>query len=76
MNVKQTLKNLHKKFPTMSLDNLFEILDCYVEESYFSTYPTTEHKIWFYNENSTNEAANGNTTITTNFSSKQFTASH
>lgn len=35
MNVKQTLKNLHKKFPTMSLDNLFEILDCYVEESYF-----------------------------------------
>ena len=32
MNVKETLKKLHKKFPLMSLDELFEILDCYVEE--------------------------------------------
>ena len=36
LNTKQTLKNLHKKFPMMSLDELFEVLDCYVEESYFS----------------------------------------
>lgn len=32
MNVKETLKKLHKKFPLMSLDELFEILDSYVEE--------------------------------------------
>lgn len=30
MNVKETLKNLHQKFPTMSLDDLLIILDCYV----------------------------------------------
>lgn len=29
MDVKQTLKNLHRKFPEMSLDDLFAILDCY-----------------------------------------------
>lgn len=37
LNIKQTLKNLHKKFPMMSLDELFELLDCYVEESYLKT---------------------------------------
>lgn len=41
LNTKQTLKNLHKKFPMMSLDELFEVLDCYVEESYFNTNPGT-----------------------------------
>ena len=34
MNVKETLKKLHKKFPLMSLDELFEILDCYTDEIY------------------------------------------
>lgn len=29
MDVKQTLKNLHRKFPEMNLDDLFAILDCY-----------------------------------------------
>lgn len=37
MNTKETLKRLHKKFPMMGLDELFEVLDCYVEES----------KIWY-----------------------------
>jgi hypothetical protein len=32
MNVKETLKKLHKRLPTLSLDELFELLDCYVEE--------------------------------------------
>lgn len=41
MNTKETLKRLHKKFPMMGLDELFEILDCYVEE-----YKFTEPKIW------------------------------
>lgn len=31
MNVKETLKKLHKRLPTLSLDELFELLDCYVE---------------------------------------------
>lgn len=33
MNSKETLKNLHKRFPLMTLDELFDILDCYVEQS-------------------------------------------
>lgn len=37
INVKETLKKLHKKFPMMGLDELFDLLDCYVEESYFSS---------------------------------------
>ena len=39
MNVKETLKRLHKKFPMMGLDELFDVLDCYIEEVDFS-------KIW------------------------------
>ena len=59
INTKQTLKNLHKKFPMMSLDELFEVLDCYVEESYFKTNPGTWSdktgidtlpKIWYDNQ--------------------------
>lgn len=42
MNTKETLKKLHKKFPLMSLDELFEILDCYTEEFTLSY----EHKPW------------------------------
>lgn len=32
MNSKETLKRLHKRFPLMTLDELFDVLDCYVEE--------------------------------------------
>lgn len=45
LNVKQTLKNLHKKFPTLGLDELFEVLDCYVEDSFISTEP----RVWYSN---------------------------
>ena len=31
MNVRETLKRLHRRLPTLSLDELFELLDCYVE---------------------------------------------
>ena len=41
MNVKETLKRLHKKLPAMGLDELFELLDCYVEESYWNKTITT-----------------------------------
>ena len=47
MNVKETLKRLHKRLPTLSLDELFELLDCYVEQS--TTFPSWEppSKIWY-----------------------------
>lgn len=46
MDVKQTLKNLHRRFPEMSLDDLFAILDCYSNyevswKSYNNTISTT-----------------------------------
>lgn len=31
--MRQTLKNLHKRFPMMSLDELFDILDCFVDDT-------------------------------------------
>ena len=32
LNTRETLKKLHIKFPLLTLDELFDILDCYVEE--------------------------------------------
>ena len=37
MDVKETLKNLHRKFPNYTLDELFDILDCIVP-NYYVTY--------------------------------------
>ena len=42
MNVKETLKRLHKKFPMMGLDELFDVLDCYIEE-----YTISQPKVWY-----------------------------
>lgn len=55
MNVKETLKRLHKRLPTLSLDELFELLDCYVEQSTLSTFPTWEppSKIWYSTDKTT-----------------------
>jgi len=41
LDVRRTLKELHRKFPLMSLDELFTILDCYREELNLTsvTYP-------------------------------------
>lgn len=57
INTKQTLKNLHKKFPMMSLDELFEVLDCYVEEPNLFTplgdkplWETAPSKPWYENQ--------------------------
>lgn len=51
MNVKETLKRLHKKFPMMGLDELFDVLDCYVEEA--RIIPTWEpNKIWYSTDKS------------------------
>ena len=63
MDVKTTLKNLHKNFPALSLDDLLRILDCYVEE-YISTpyisfkdYPIYDTQVTCTYGN--NEALNG-----------------
>lgn len=32
IDAKETLKKLHKKFPELSLDDLFSILDCYTKQ--------------------------------------------
>ena len=54
MNVKETLKKLHKRLPTLSLDELFELLDCYVEQNTLSTFPTWEpSKIWYSTDKTT-----------------------
>lgn len=56
MNIKETLKNLHKKFPMMGLDELFDVLDCYVEQVDFSrTISTWEppSKIWYSTDKTT-----------------------
>ena len=54
MNVKETLKRLHKRLPTLSLDELFELLDCYVEEFKLSDpFPTWENKVWYSTDKST-----------------------
>ena len=47
MKVKETLKKLHKKFPMMGLDELFDVLDCYVESSI--TTDLWQPKTWYSN---------------------------
>ena len=54
LNVKETLKRLHKRLPTLSLDELFELLDCYVEEFKLSDpFPTWGNKVWYSTDKST-----------------------
>ena len=55
MNVRETLKRLHKRLPTLSLDELFELLDCYVEQIDFSkTISTWEpSKVWYSTDKTT-----------------------
>ena len=55
MNVKETLKRLRKRLPTLSLDELFELLDCYVEEIKLSNpFPTWEsNKVWYSTDKTT-----------------------
>lgn len=52
LNSKETLKKLHKKFPLLSLDELFDVLDCYVEDSLFSYKPEP----WYVSTGSTTTA--------------------
>lgn len=36
IDIRKTLRALHKKFPLLSLDDLFTIIDCYIEDSLVS----------------------------------------
>lgn len=79
INSKETLKKLHKKFPQMTLDALFDILDCYTEEFTSGLWGTTEiYDPYRYsitcNANSINP--NGKITTVTNTSNDYLTASH
>ena len=69
MDVKETLKRLHKKFSNKSLDELFDILDCYVETPIYSTkdFWTTTDRLYtdrLY-DSKTNEKYGTTTTSTT-----------
>ena len=67
MNVKETLKRLHKRLPTLSLDELFELLDCYVEQSTLSTFPTWEpNKVWYSTDKTTGVNETAKVTCITN----------
>lgn len=36
IDTRQTLTKLHNKFPNLTLDNLFDILDCITEEIFYT----------------------------------------
>lgn len=72
MNVKETLKRLHKRLPTLSLDELFELLDCYVEYDNITSdwlnykkSPFEPIKVW-YSTDKTNGVGEKATCITNN----------
>ena len=84
LNSKETLKKLHKKFPQLTLDELFDALDCYVEEynfftkPYWGTYTDTDFRIKDM-QTSTNplfKTHDGNISTTARNGSIQLTASH
>ena len=51
MDTKKTLQNLHQKFPEMTLDDLFTILDCIVLDNPTPTsFPNNLNKFWYNTE--------------------------
>ena len=68
MNVKETLKRLHKRLPTLSLDELFELLDCYVEQVDFSRSISTWEptKVWYSTDKTTGVNETAKVTCITN----------
>jgi hypothetical protein len=74
MDVKETLKRLHKKFPNKTLDEILDILDCYVETPIYNTKDFwTNDRLYtdriYYNDSKTNEKY-GTTTTSTTYSSE------
>lgn len=68
INVKETLKRLHKRLPTLSLDELFELLDCYVEQVDFSRSISTWEptKVWYSTDKTTGVNETAKVTCITN----------
>ena len=68
MNVKETLKRLHKRLPTLSLDELFELLDCYVEQIDLSRSISTweQPKVWYSTDKTTGVNETAKVTCITN----------
>ena len=81
MNVKETLKRLHKKFPMMGLDELFDVLDCYVEYDDntskwldYKKIPTWEQpKIWYSTDKTTSETPKINSITSKNANPEIYT---
>lgn len=54
IDIKATLKNLHIKFPLMTLDELFAVLDCVIEKSQLTDLSDyTLPKVWYNTEPTT-----------------------
>lgn len=48
IDIKATLKNLHIKFPLMTLDELFAVLDCVIEKTQLTDLSDyTLPKVWY-----------------------------
>ena len=65
MDVKETLKRLHKKFPNKTLDEILDILDCYVETPIYNTKDFWTTDRIYFNDSKTNEKYGSTTTTTT-----------
>ena len=82
LNSKETLKKLHKRFPHLNLDDLFDILDCYIEEYNFFTKPyygtDTDFRIkdTITSTNPLFKVHDGNISTTAESRNIQLTASH
>ena len=83
LNSKETLKKLHKRFPQLSLDELFDALDCYVEEYNFFTKPYWYETNTDFRRKDTQTSTNplfksydGNISTIAGTGSVQLTASH
>lgn len=53
MDTKKTLQNLHQKFPAMTLDDLFTVLDCIVLDSPIflpTSFPNTRDNVLYNTE--------------------------
>ena len=74
IDTRQTLIKLHNKFPNLTLDELFEILDCYTEMV------TYDLKWSTYRDKSTtwpfNTTTYGNPTATTTTNGAEITTSN
>ena len=80
INSKETLKKLHKKFPLLTLDELFDILDCYVEDYKDLFWTTTNTSNPIYNTSVTSHTkplkTYGELTAVTSAGDCQLTTGH